>query len=76
MSLLCKTNVFQISAVLFLYCYPQTGFPFWWVSSQKTQPSQKIRRRKNLLLAASKEGRWDLSPSSVSLNSKTGEVLS
>jgi len=37
-------------------CYPKTEFISWWVSSQKTQPSQRsIRRRKESLLAASKE---------------------
>ena len=36
----------------------------------------KIRRRKELLLAASKENTGDFSQSSVSLNSKMGDVLS
>ena len=36
----------------------------------------KIGRRKYLLLAASKENTGDLSQSSVSSNSKAGEVLS
>ena len=35
----------------------------------------KIRRRKDLLLAASKENTGDLSQSSVSLNSKIGKVF-
>ena len=39
-------------------------------------PKPKIRRRKDLLLAASKENTGDLSQSSVSPDSKTGEVLS
>ena len=42
----------------------------------KDTTKPKIWRRKNLLLAAREESRWDLSPSSVSLNSKIGEVLS
>ena len=36
----------------------------------------KIRRRKDLLLAASKQNTRDLSRSRVSLNSKIGDVLS
>ena len=51
-----------------------TEFTSWWVLSHKTQPSQR-ERRKDLLLAASKENIRDLSQSSVSLNSKIGNVL-
>ena len=36
----------------------------------------KIRRRKELLLAASKENTGKFSQSSVSLDSKMGEILS
>ena len=48
-----------------------------WVGVQPTNTTKpKIRRRKDLLLlAASKENTWDLSQSSVSQNSKSGEVL-
>ena len=52
-----------------------TEFTSWWVLSHKTQPSQR-ERRKDLLLAASKENTGDLPQSSVSQNCKTGEVLS
>ena len=43
-------------------------------SKDTTKP--KIRRKKDLLFAASKENTRDLSQSSVSSNSKTGVVLS
>ena len=43
-------------------------------SKDTTNP--KIERRKDLLLAASKENTGDLPQSSVSQNCKTGEVLS
>ena len=42
----------------------------------KDTAKAEIGRRKDLLLAASKENTGDLSQSSVSLSSKTGEVLS
>ena len=42
----------------------------------KDTTKPKIWRRKDLLLAASKENTGDLSQSSVPLNSKTGKVLS
>ena len=42
----------------------------------KDTTKPKIRRRKDLPLAASNENMGDLSQSSVALNSKIGEVLS
>ena len=42
----------------------------------KDTTKPKIRKRKDLLLVASKENTRDVSQSSVSPNSKTGEVLS
>ena len=42
----------------------------------KETTKSKIRRRKDLLLAASKENIRDLSQNSISPNSKIGEVLS
>ena len=42
----------------------------------KDTAKPKIRRRKDLFLAASKENTGDLSQSNVSLNCKIGEVLS
>ena len=41
-----------------------------------TTPKPKRWKRKELLLAASKENSWDLSPSWVFSNSKIGEDLS
>ena len=42
----------------------------------KATTKPKMERRKDLLLATSKENTGDLSPSSVSPNSKIGKVLS
>ena len=52
-----------------------------WVSllvgvEPKDTTKPKIRRRKDLLLAASKENTGNLSQGNVFLNSKIGEVLS
>ena len=46
------------------------------VVEPKDTTKPKMGRRKDLLLAASKESTEDLSQGSVSLNGKIGEVLS
>ena len=56
------------------YCYPKLDVCL--VSSEpKDTNKPNIRRRKDLLLAGSKENIRDLFQNSVSRNNKTGEVL-
>ena len=50
----------------FSKCYLKTGFTSWWVIEPVSTTKLKIRRRKDLLLAASKENTGGLSQSSVS----------
>ena len=55
---------------------PKNWVPLLVGVEPKDTTKPKIGRRKDLLLAVRKENTGDLSQSSVSLNSKTGEVLS
>lgn len=57
-------------------CYQKTQFSSLWVSSQEMQRRQRLGEIKKLLLATSKMNIRNHSQSSISLNSKTGEVLS
>ena len=58
------------------FCYPKNGVRLLVGVEPEDTTKPKIRRRKDLLLAASKEHTGDLSQRSVSPNGKTGEVLS
>ena len=55
---------------------PENGVSFLRGVEPKDTSKPKIRRRRDLLLAAGVENTGNLSQSSVSLNSKIGEVLS
>ena len=55
---------------------PENGVSLLSGVEPKDTSKPKIRRRRDLLLAAGVENTGNLSQSSVSLNSKIGEVLS
>ena len=48
-------------------------FAYWLVSSQKTHSQATVKRRKDLLLAASKKNTGDLSQSHISPTAKPGK---
>ena len=41
--LIRKSELLKINCIFASCCYPKTGFTSWWVLSQQTQPSQRLR---------------------------------
>ena len=58
------------------HCYPETGFASWWVSSQKTQPSQRPGEGRIYYLQQVRRTLGTLPKAVSPRNSKIGEVLS